>query len=83
MAVCVEDVLASLTPNTIEGMVQAIASERPSGSASVAVDLIAERFLAGCAFESGIERSNARLRVGRKIAEQIALIPGMSYIENE
>lgn len=80
---CVENVLASLTPDTLERMIQAIASERPSGSASVAVDLIAERFLAGCAFESGIERSNARILVGRKIAEQIAFIPGMSYIENE
>ncbi len=83
MASCVDDVLASLTSDRLESMIQAIASERPSGSASVAVDLIAERLLVGCGFESGIERSNARIRVGRKIAEQVAFIPGMSYIENE
>ncbi len=80
----VDDILSSLTPESIERTILDIAGEdKYAGRDTLAVGLIADRILRQHDLARGTVDSAARDRVARKIAEQVGLIEGMRYFEND
>ena len=80
----IDEILSSLTPESVERTILDIAGEEKYAERdTIAVGLIVDRILKQHGVGPGAGDSNAQDRVARKIAEQVALIEGMRYFEND
>jgi hypothetical protein len=76
-----DEILSSLTPESLENAILQIASQ--SEHDTIAVGLIADRILTQYGLEPSVGRGQALFQLAQKIAQQVALIEGMRFIEND
>ena len=76
--------LDALTPEALERTVRAIVAERePVARSAVPIGAIARRLVDDGVLEVNLSDSRTSERVARRIEQQVALVEGMSFIENE
>jgi len=80
----IDEIVSSLTPESLEHTILEIASEdRYAERDTIAVGLIADRILKKYGLGPGAADRLAHVRLAQKIVEQVALIEGMRYFEND
>ncbi len=78
------EILANLTPERVATLVRTLAEEQPpSARGDVAVARLVERVLQGVEWGGPAEAWAAQLAVKAALAEAVARIPGMEYIEGD
>jgi hypothetical protein len=79
-----ESALDVLTPEALERTVYAIVAERePVARSAVPMGAIVRRLVADGVLNADLTDSRVTEKVARRIEQQVALVEGMSFIENE
>lgn len=79
-----EPILAMLTPETLATLVHRLAAQQPAGARdNVSVPDILEELLRGRDLGSPAEAWAARLALQRAIAELVAQVPDLEYVEGD
>jgi flagellar biosynthesis/type III secretory pathway M-ring protein FliF/YscJ len=77
-------ILARLTPDSVSALVHTLAARQPSVARdNVSVPDILEHLLHGVDLGSPAEAWSARLALQRAIAEAVAQVPDMEYVEGD
>jgi hypothetical protein len=77
-------ILVSLTPESLAHLVRQLAERQPAGAREdVSLPSIMGALLEGVDLGGPAETWSAQLALKRAIAETVALIPGMDYVEGD
>ncbi len=80
----VERILARLTPDALAALIRELASQQPPGAREdVSVPTVMETLLKGVDLGNPAEAWETQLRLQQAIADMVAQIPGMKYIEGD
>lgn len=79
-----EGILAQLTPENLAALIRDLAAKQPAGARSdVSVPTVMEVLLGNTDLGSPAEAWEAQLRLKQAIADVVAQIPGMEYVEGD
>ena len=82
--VTTERSMSALTPELIERTVHAMVAERdPGARGAVAIGALARRLVADGALRLDLTDSLVAELVAHRIARQVAVIEGLTFVENE
>lgn len=77
-------ILARLTPDSVAALVRALAAQQPVGARDhVSVLDILDHLLRGVDLGSPAEAWSARLALQRAIADAVAQVPDLAYVEGD